>query len=73
MNLFRNKTTMTYRVVRFYAEDDKRDMLEGGLTKEQAASLCDDEDACSTTATSEWKKELTKNHGPWFEGYVKEQ
>lgn len=52
---------MTYKIVRFYADDshpDDKSVIETGLTLEEAQEHCNDES--------------THEPGVWFDGYVEE-
>ena len=65
---------MTYRIVRFYRDNDELDrtVVARGLTLEQAQAHCDDPETSSRTATSPEAVDRTKRHGPWFDGYEEE-
>jgi len=57
----RKETTMTYRIVRMYRDDDHPDHLKvirTGLTLEEAQEHCRSED--------------TREAGVWFDGYEEE-
>ena len=62
----------TYRVVRMYANRADRPVIRRGLTLEQAQQHCRDPETSSRTATSAEAKRVTREHGPWFDGYESE-
>jgi hypothetical protein len=62
----------TYRVVRFFADSDDRDVVATGLTLEQAQAHCSSLESASESATSSAAQERTRQSGPWFDGYYKE-
>lgn len=60
-----------YRIVRFYMRKGKR-TINTGLTLEQAQEHCNDPETSYSTCTKSVGKRRTKVHGPWFDGYEKE-
>lgn len=66
---------MTYRTVRYYQKRPhmSREVLTEGLTLEQAQAHCSNPETSSTTCKQENATCRTMLHGPWFDGYEKEQ
>ena len=63
----------TYKIVRFFANDDvPRMTLDTGLTLEEAQAHCDGLEASSATATSREAVKRTEVVGAWFDGYYEE-
>lgn len=58
----------TYNIIRFFKHGG-REVIKKGLTLEEAQEHCSDDETSSTTATSEAALQLTKERGPWFDGY----
>lgn len=58
----------TYRIVRHYFKKGKR-VIARGLTLEEAQKHCKDPETSSRTATSAKARRITKQNGPWFDGY----
>ena len=64
---------MTYKILRFFADPEERTRtLHTGLSLEAAQQHCDDNETSSTTCTDPAKREYTKRHGSWFDGYTEE-
>ena len=64
----------TYKIVRFFHRHDKRtQIVQTGLTLQEAQDHCSDPETSSQTCTSAEGRERTRMHGAWFEGYQKEQ
>ena len=64
----------TYRIVRMYFSDDyASEIIESGVTLEQAQAHCTDPETSSSTATGEAAVALTAARGPWFDGYEEER
>lgn len=63
---------MTYKVVRVFFQKDLKKTLATGLTLEQAQEHCSDPETSSKTCTKPNNKKLTKEQGPWFDAYYKE-
>ena len=64
---------MTYKIVRFYQDRDKpAEVIENGLTLEEAQEHCNDPETSSTTAIGTLAVAHTLEHGPWFDGYTEE-
>jgi len=62
----------TYKVIRMFRDSNKRMIIKTGLTLEEAQEHCRDPETSSSTATGMVEHTLTKNFGPWFDGYEKE-
>jgi hypothetical protein len=61
----------TYKIVRHFA-DGHREEIETGLSLEEAQAHCKDPETSSRTAVSPVAVALTKERGPWFDGYDEE-
>ncbi len=61
-----------YKVIRFF-ERKKNMVIATGLTLEEAKAHCNDPEYSSSTATGFEATLLTKNFGPWFDGYEEEK
>ncbi len=62
----------TYKIVRMYADRDKRPhAVKGlsGLTLKEAQAHCSDPETSSSTCKSAAGKARTRQHGAWFDGY----
>lgn len=57
---------MSYKVIRFYADDRERETLQTGLTLEEAQAHCQDPETSSRTTTTD------DEPGTWFDGYEEE-
>ena len=63
----------TYKIIRIYQNDmEEREVIDTGLTLEQAQEHCNDPETSSRTATGKAGVALTKKHGEWFDAYYKE-
>lgn len=62
----------TYKVIRMFRDSSKRMIIKTGLTLEEAQEHCRDPETSSKTATGIVEQALTKNFGPWFDGYEEE-
>jgi hypothetical protein len=63
----------TYKIMRFYQHRDLRaEVVQTGLTLEQAQEHCSDPETSSSTCTTPAGKARTKACGAWFHGYTKE-
>jgi hypothetical protein len=62
---------MSYKIVRMYFQGGKR-TVKRGLTLEQAQAHCQDPETSSRTCTKPRNVRLTKERGPWFDGYEEE-
>ena len=62
---------MLYRIVRFYFNSGRypRRTVRSGLTLEEAQAHCRDPETSSRTATAPRLRRLTRDRGPWFDGY----
>jgi len=65
---------MTYRVTRrFYRGDlQGEQIVEEGLSLEEAQKICRDLESSSRTCSNEDNVKLTEMFGPWFNGYSEE-
>jgi hypothetical protein len=64
---------MSYKILRFFEDTNKTTkLIRSGLSLEEAQQYCDDAETSSTTCTDPAKKEYTKRHGRWFDGYTEE-
>lgn len=61
----------TYKIIRFF-QNAPREVLERGLTLEEAQEHCKDKETSSRTATSPEAVKLTREGGAWFDGYDEE-
>ena len=62
----------TYKVIRMFRDSSKRMIIKTGLTLEEAQKHCRDPETSSKTASGMVELALTKNFGPWFDGYESE-
>ncbi len=63
----------TYRIRRCFFNDEHPDqIIDTGLTLEEAQAHCRDPETSSKTCTSEEGRKLTEECGPWFDGYDEE-
>jgi hypothetical protein len=63
----------TYKVVRFYKDDDiPTRTIEKGLTLEEAQEHCRNTETSSSTCQEWTNRQRTKRLGDWFDGYQKE-
>lgn len=59
----------TYRIVRFYQDTfHDAEIVETGLTVDEATAHCSDPETSSATATSMVAKARTARMGAWFDG-----
>lgn len=59
-----------FDIVRYFF-DGENEVIEEGVTEEEARTHCNDPETSSKTCTSAAGKRLTENRGPWFDGYVR--
>lgn len=62
----------TYKIIRYYQDIGREDIVATGLTLEEAREHCNDPETSSETATGEVALARTKCFGPWFHGYSEE-
>lgn len=63
----------TYKIIRgFFRNDVDSRVIATGLTLEEAREHCRDPETSSKTATSTEAEQLTRECGPWFDGYEEE-
>jgi hypothetical protein len=66
-----------YKIVRQYCGkpgldghlQSRKRTVETGLTLEEAQAHCNDPETSSRTCTSAAKRQITAQHGAWFDGY----
>ncbi len=61
-----------YKIVRMYQREESRRFqrtIKSGLTLEQAQRHCADPETLWSTAKSAKRIRLTRQRGPWFDGY----
>lgn len=65
---------MSYKIVRsfFNDEDYSDEVIETGLTLEEAKEHCSDPETSSRTCTDPELVALTEERGKWFDGYEEE-
>ena len=64
---------MTYAIVRhFQRADMSSEVVERGLTLEQAQAHCNDPETSSKTGKSNTALAITRQCGEWFDGYTEE-
>ena len=63
--------TDTYKIIRFYF-DKSSEVINTGLTLEEAQKWCRDPETSSRTCKSPEGLERTAKHGNWFDGYDQE-
>ena len=59
----------TYQIIRFFQEADN-EVIDTGLTLEEAQEHCNDPETSSSTATSDAAEYITETWGAWFDGYT---
>jgi hypothetical protein len=52
-----------------FRDTDQSTIVRRGLTLEDARAHCQDPETSSATATSASAQALTRERGPWFDGY----
>jgi len=60
-----------YKVIRFFANGGRKQILAKGLTLEQAQEWCKDVESSSKTCRWTTALKRTKRRGEWFEGFVR--
>lgn len=60
---------MSYTIVRFYQDDHESQIIDTGLTLEEAQAWCRDPETSSATATGKTAARHTAEFGQWFDGY----
>jgi hypothetical protein len=56
----------------YQSDDYASEVIEEGLTLDEAQEHCRDPETSSSTATSDEAQALTDERGPWFDGYDEE-
>ncbi len=64
---------MKFQIVRGYRDTESREIVEIELTLDEARAHCRDPETSSSTCKSPEGVARTKRHGPWFEGYEREE
>lgn len=64
-------TDKTYKIVRFFADGDKKTIARG-MTLKEAQDHCRDKETSSSTATSNEAKVRAIIDGAWFDGFYEE-
>ena len=59
----------TYQIIRFFKEEDN-EVIDTGLTLEEAQKHCNDPETSSSTGTLGKAQYLTARYGAWFDGYT---
>jgi hypothetical protein len=62
----------TYKILRKFFNGHDEIVIATGLTLEEARAHCKDPDTSSRTCTTEEGMNLTRDKGPWFDGYEEE-
>ena len=62
----------TYRVTRRFGEDHPEQIVEEGLSLEEARKICRDPESSSQSCQDPDNIRLTELYGPWFNGYSEE-
>lgn len=64
---------MTYQIIRsFFSDDYDNEVVDTGLTLEEAREHCSSSETSSRTCTELGLLVLTEARGPWFDGYEEE-
>lgn len=61
---------MSYRIIRFFRNSNRKMIVKRGLTLEVAQLHCNDSETSSSTCTKAAGKRRTRRYGPWFDGYT---
>ena len=64
---------ITYKVIRVFFRTSKQQTIKRGLTLEAAQVHCQNPENDSRTATSLKAIALTRQHGAWFDEFIREQ
>lgn len=64
---------MRYKITRFYRDGHAPEVIRTGLSLEAAQAHCQDPETSSSTATGANAAAVTERHGPWFDGYGREE
>lgn len=63
----------TYKIIRFYKREDlEKEIIETGLTLEDALVHCLNPETNSKTCRGRAGLALTEKYGDWFDGYEEE-
>lgn len=60
-----------YEIIRFFQDGDN-EVIDSGLTLDEAQAHCQDPETSSSTATSDIALARTASRGRWFDGYREE-
>ena len=68
-----NSQDETYSIIRHYFDTEiESEVIETGLTLDEAQAHCTDPETSSSTATSQDAVARTETYGPWFDGYERD-
>jgi hypothetical protein len=56
----------------YFRDNVDNEIIETGLSLEDAQEHCNDPETSSTTCTEDEGVERTRRCGPWFDGYTEE-
>ena len=62
----------TYEIVRHYKDGHDSEIMETGLTRQEAQEWCKDPETSSKTAEDPENVRRTEEHGEWFDGFREE-
>lgn len=63
----------TYKILRFYFNDKfPTQTIKTGLTLSEAQEHCRDKETSSSTCKKTVNVKITRERGPWFDGYSEE-
>lgn len=68
----KNKSAITYRIIRFYKEGHRPKVMATGLTRKEAQAWCSDPETSSKTCEEPENIEHTTLYGDWFDGFEEE-
>ena len=63
---------MTYKIIRGFRDRDMSVIIATNRTLKQARAHCKGPETSSSTCTTDEGLALTKEYGPWFDGYERE-
>ncbi len=63
----------TYKIIRgFFSDDFDNEVIDTGLSLEEAREHCSDPETSSRSCTEPELVAMTEERGPWFDGYEEE-
>ena len=62
----------TYSITRMYQGEKANELIETGLTLEEAQDHCGDDETSSSTCVEQYNIDHTNKYGAWFDGYNEE-